>query len=76
MSVKYRFEILYQNKSMKQVSEFMRKCDLDLGDICINETYEMTTSKERDIQEIKGLLYQAFEAAECEILKIEGGKVE
>ncbi len=74
--MKYRFDLIYQNKLMKQVSELMGKLDLDIGEAGIKETCTLTTSEEREVSFLKDLLTQAFESAECTILHIEGGKVE
>lgn len=74
--IKYRFTILYQNKNMRIASDFMKNCDMNIGEICTEETYELTAEKERDVGFLKILLQQAFEYAECKILKIEGGKYE
>ncbi len=74
---KYRFEISYQNKNIRQVCEFMRKVDLDLGDIYLKEVYGFDyINDEKPIDYFKDLFRQAYETMDCNIINIKGGKIE
>ena len=76
-AIKYRFDITYQTKQLKQVSDFMKACDLGEGEICLKETYGFNyTSEEKPIAYFKGLLTQAIESIGGRVLQIEGGKIE
>lgn len=74
--MKYRFEIIYQNKYMKEACELMRKMDCDIGEAGFRETIILTSKNDKSISEIKELLKQAYQSADCILLHIEGGKVE
>ena len=73
--VKYRFTLTYQTKYFKRASELMKKLDLDIGEMGIEETFEFKCD-EKPIDIIKGNLKNSFECAEMTILEIEGGKIE
>lgn len=74
--MKYRFEIIYQTKWIKQASDFMSKCDLGVGEIGIKETITFQSQKDLIISDIKEKINQAMNESECKLLHIEGGKVE
>ena len=74
--MKYRFEILYQSRSGKYVSDFMNKCDVIVGDICVSDIVTFTSENRIDIGLIKKTLTQAYESTECKVFKIEGGTIE
>jgi len=74
--MKYRFEVIYQNKYMKQSNEFLKTCDINIGDIGIKEVFTFTTNTPKSIQEIKEDIKRCFDLCEMELLNIEGGKVE
>lgn len=74
--MKYRFEIIYANKWMKQASEFLSQCDLQIVGVGIKETMTFTSKNDLPIDLVKQKFKEAFESCECEILRIEGGKVE
>lgn len=76
MTFKYRFTITYQNKNCIDVSNFMKRVDLDMGDFCIKETFEFTTIKDEPIQKIKKAFQECFSECDCKIFKMEGGKIE
>lgn len=72
--MKARFEILYTNKSMKDVSNFMDKIDLGFGMLAQKETYEIKWSNEKtSVEKVKELIKEAFEALDCEVHEIKGG---
>ncbi len=75
MRVKYRFSITYQTEKMKQVSDFMDKLDLGIGDICTEHKIEFT-STEQSLLKVKNTLTQAYESAGAKVFKIEGGKIQ
>ncbi len=43
---KYRFDIIWQSKHMKAVSDFLQKCDLGTGQIGIKESFEFRSEKD------------------------------
>lgn len=74
--MKYRFEVIYQNKWVKQASEFLDKCDLGIGDVGVEEVMTFTSKKDLEISELKEIIKKAYQSCECQLLHIEGGKVE
>lgn len=74
--MKYKFEIIYANKNMKQVTDFLNKCDLNIGKIGKVEVMTFNSENELSIKEVKETIKEAYESCECEVLNIEGGKVE
>jgi len=73
----YRFEIIYQSKNLKDVSDFMSKLDLGTGEIGIYETITFQyTKEEKPISYFKELIKKAYEELGCVVLKIKGGKIE
>lgn len=75
--LKYRFKILYQTRNAKDVSNFMEKCDLRVGELCFEETIEFGyTAEEKPVAYFKDLIRQAMESTDHILLQIKGGKVE
>lgn len=75
--LKYRFDILYQTKQLKQVNDFMNTLDLGMDSICLKETYAFNyTAEEKPISYFKDLITQAIKSCGGTVLKIEGGKIE
>lgn len=74
--MKYRFEVIYRNKYMKEASRLLKTCDLDIGDVGIKETFTFTSKNDAPVQDVKEVIIKAFEDSELEILNIEGGKIE
>jgi len=77
--MKYRFEITYVPKYLKTANEFMRSCDIWKEGEGAAYQYIMTFSRkgdEKPIDWIKNNIKLAFESAECELILIEGGKIE
>ncbi len=75
--LKYRFTVVWQSKEMKMASDFLEKCDLGIGKVCIKDTMEFTYSKtEQPIEYFKDLIKQAMELCGSILVNIEGGKVE
>lgn len=73
---KYRFKIIWQDKYMNKASEFMKKCDLDVGEVGIVETFTFSCEKDIAITELKEKLKFALESCDMNVLHIEGGKIE
>lgn len=67
---------MYQNLALADVCKFMRRCDMNVGDICIKEVFVFTASKEIPIDEIKDNFMKGFKESGCDIFSIEGGKIE
>jgi hypothetical protein len=74
--MKYRFEIYYANKNMQQVSRLMARLDLSMEGTAVKNVITFTAGKTLDIGQIKDLIAQAYESAECLVYTIEGGKIE
>ena len=74
--MKYRFEVIYQNKCIKEASRLMKTLDFDIGDVGIKQSFTFTSQKDTPICEIKQHIKKAFEYSELEIINIEGGKIE
>lgn len=43
--IKYRFKITYSNKNMQDVSRFMQKLDMGIGNISQDVVYELSVNK-------------------------------
>lgn len=74
--MKYRFEVTYQNKACKDLSNFMKKCDVDIGGISLSEVFTFTCVKDKPITLLKKDLVEAFFHSGLEVVHIEGGKIE
>ena len=74
--MKYRFEITYANSKLIQINEFMSKLDLGEGEFAVVEKFEITCSKNNDINKLKSLLNESLTALGCKVYKIEGGSFE
>lgn len=74
--MKYRFEIIYQTKWIKEAGEFFKKCDLGFNDMGLKEIITCNSKNDLNVIEMKELIKNAYEYAECRLLHIEGGKVE
>lgn len=73
--MRYRFRIIYQNEYMKKSCELMRKMDLDIGEVGLEQVITFI-AKEQEIQVLKDNIIKAFESENVKVLYIEGGKVE
>lgn len=76
MNFKYRFECLLQHNKLKEVSDFLKKCDINTGEICHKEVFEMTCWKESPVYKIKETLTHALTALDYNVIDIKGGKIE
>ncbi len=74
--MKYRFKIVYQTKNLKKICDFMKKCDLDIGILCFEEIYMFDGKDDISISLIKETFKKGFHLCDCQIIHIEGGKVE
>jgi hypothetical protein len=76
-SLIYRFEVWYQTKNLRLISEFLQKCDLGMDGMCIKDVITFTyTREEQPIDYFKELIVQAMAACEGNVVHIEGGKIE
>lgn len=73
--MKYRFQITYQPEYYKKASEWMRKLDLDVGEVGLQEAITFTAD-DQEVSIIKEKLKLAFESQNLTVLHIEGGKIE
>ena len=74
--MKYRFKILYRTEYMIRAAELMEKFDLgDCSKIGLEQEI-VFTGKDHEVSFVKSQLKKCFEDTGCEILHIEGGKVE
>lgn len=76
MRYKYRFELTWATSEMNEASEFLKKLDLDLGEIGFVETLVFTSSKNYSVKEIKEKFMNAFDTSGFRLIHVEGGKVE
>ncbi len=74
--MKYRFEVIYRNKYMKEASRLLKKMDLDIGDVGISQVFTFTSKIDNEVSKIKEDLKKVFLDCDLEILHIEGGKLE
>ncbi len=74
--MKYRFEIIYQSENIKEISDFLNRCDLNIGTIGVRETITFTSQKDLSLSDIKEKIKEAMQESGCKLLHIEGGKVE
>jgi hypothetical protein len=74
--MKYRFEITYATKEMQQTCNFLKKMDLDIGQVGIQQIITFTSEKNPSIAILKEHLHQAFKECNLTILQIEGGMME
>jgi hypothetical protein len=75
--IRYRFEISYQTERLKMVNDFMNRCDLNIGDLCMKDVICFSYSKEeKPIEYFKDLIKQSVELAGGRLVHVEGGKVE
>lgn len=74
--MKYRFEVIYQPEHFKKACDFLKNCDLDIGEVGIRESYKFTSEKDLSIETVKENFKKAFESCGCKVLQIEGGKIE
>lgn len=68
--MKYRVDLVYRNKYMKQASEFLKKCDMDIGDVGIKETFTFSSQKCPTIEKVKEEVLKSFDGSDLEILDI------
>jgi hypothetical protein len=73
---KYRFEIIYENRYMKNARLWLRAMALGFEKIGIHETMSFTSEKDTPIERLKSVIKEAYESQECEVFHIEGGKIE
>lgn len=74
--MKYRFEVSYANKNMLQVSEFMKACDMPIGDLFTKQIAEIEHKEDKSIAYMKDLLTKAYESCGCKVYKIYYEKAE
>lgn len=61
---------------MKKSSEFLKSCDMDIGDIGIKEVFTFISNSGKSIAEFKEDLRKAFELCDLELIYVEGGAIE
>lgn len=74
--MKYRFEVHFMNKVFQKVSKLMRNLDMGSNIYSIKEIVTFTLEKSVSIQELKDLIVESYQSENCEVVHIEGGKVE
>lgn len=75
--LKYRFEVWYQTKGLREVSEFLSKCDLGMDGMCIKDVITFSyTKEEKPVSYFKELIKMAMESCDCQLVQIVGGKIE
>jgi hypothetical protein len=73
---KYRFEIIYATENMVKASEFLKSCDLDIGEVGFPIKIEFQSKTDSSIDKLKEYLKEAFHYDKFKVLHIEGGRVE
>ncbi len=73
--MKYYFTVMFQPKELKKVSELMKKLDLDMGQVGIEEKFTFSCPEDHSIEEVKEKIILCFNQCDCEVLKIEGGSI-
>jgi hypothetical protein len=73
--MKYRFQITYQPEYFKKASELLRKLDLSMDEVALQEVITFTAD-DKEVSFIKEKLRQAFENGNLTVLHMEGGKIE
>lgn len=77
MKTHYRFTVTYQTQHMRDTCNFLDMCDLNVGQVCIEQVYEFDYTKEpKPIEYFKRLFTQAFESIDCFLVDVRGGIVE
>lgn len=74
--MKYRFEITYQTTWMKKATKMLSNLDLDINGVGVKEIMTFNSQKDLKISEVKDIITHAYKCVQCEILHIEGGKIE
>jgi hypothetical protein len=74
--IKYRFEAFLQDKIVKKVCEYMRKIDLEMGEVGCRAIFSFTSERDVPLDAMKEILTQAIEECEVTVVRIEGGKIE
>jgi hypothetical protein len=74
--MKYAFEVIYTTKQLRQVNDFLKSCDLDIGEAGVRERFSFTSKNDLTIDTIKQKLTEALRMCDYEPLHIEGGKIE
>lgn len=72
---KYQFKITYSNKNMQDVSRFMRKLDMEIGNISQEVVYGIEVSDKSTISQLKELLKEGLEQSGCVVYAIEGWEI-
>ena len=76
MRYKYKFTVVYATKEMQKACEFMKKLDLDIGEVGIQQSFSFSSERNIEIPALKELISHSFESDCYKILHIEGGKIE
>ncbi len=75
--MKYRFEVIYSNEYMKVANKLINGLDLGIEKIGVQEVITFNCNRDDiTIKILKDNIKKAFESFECEVLNIEGGKIE
>jgi hypothetical protein len=74
--MKYRFEIEYHTKESREITKFLKCCDLNIEDLTKKSVVTFESRKDVTTERLKDCLIDAYESIDCDVLKIEGGKVE
>jgi len=74
--MKYRFEVHYLDKVLKQISEEMKKLDSNFSLYANKQIVTLISQINLPIQEIKNTIIEGYQANDCDVVHIEGGLVE
>lgn len=73
---KYRFELLYATKQMVTVSNLLKRLDLQMDGIALQETLTFESKSDIPVKKCKEIICKSIEEDGGQVIKIEGGKVE
>ena len=69
--MRYRVDLVYRNKYIKEVNVLMNKLDLDVGEIGIKQAFTFTSNANKPVDVFRKAIIQAFESQELEILDLQ-----
>jgi hypothetical protein len=73
---KYKFKAIVQDNQMKELREFMRKLDLNIGEIGLQLVFTFSSKSDHDIPYIKEHLKMGFEYCNINLIHLDGKKIE
>jgi hypothetical protein len=72
----YRFEVIYANKYMTLLNNFMKFLGLGMDMVATKSIMTFSTKKDVNISDFKEYIKEGYVKCKCVVYEIEGGKVE